>query len=507
MAPSVTSSGAGFASAWALRPLRDDLDPLAAFAALRRDGLPWLLDSAEVSDRLGGWSFAGADPYAVVRARVGDEAALADRVDVEVRRGVRPDLPVGRRAASGDPFEVARTLLPPRPVARIGDRGEAGAGLPPFLGGAVAAFGYELAQRTWPLRLRARDDLGLPDLVLLLVDRVLAFDRRRGRAFAVGLGFAGDGEDASARAEAAAASLAARMRDVPPLPPVPSAPPEQAARSAVELTGFFDESRYGKAVEAIRARIAAGDVYQGCLTERLETPWSGEGWDLYRTLRAINPAPFACYLELPEVSVLGSSPERFLKLSPDGVAESRPIKGTRPRGVTPAGDRALAEELAGSAKDRAENLMIVDLVRNDLGRVCEIGSIEVPELFRVESYATLHQLVSTIRGRLAPGRDVLDAVRACFPPGSMTGAPKLAAMLLLDRLEPVRRGFYAGALGYLDVRGGAELCVVIRTLLLAGGRAYVHAGGGVVADSDPVDEYREARDKARALEQALARSG
>jgi len=238
----------------------------------------------------------------------------------------------------------------------------------------------------------------------------------------------------------------------------------------------------------------------------MELPLPGaDPFALYCELRELNPAPFAAYLELPEAAILSSSPERFLRLDASGHVESRPIKGTRPRGATPDEDRRLEDELRGSEKDRAENLMIVDLVRNDLGRVCEVGSIEVPELMTVEPYATVHQMVSTVTGALRDDCDGVDLLRASFPPGSMTGAPKLAAMRLIDRLEPVRRGVYSGGLGYLDVRGGLDLSVVIRTLIVKDERAYLHVGGGIVADSDPIAEYHETLDKARALLAALAR--
>jgi para-aminobenzoate synthetase component 1 len=254
----------------------------------------------------------------------------------------------------------------------------------------------------------------------------------------------------------------------------------------------------------VQREIVAGNVYEANLTQRMTAPFAGDAWSLYRALRGLSPAPFACFLDLPDGAILSSSPERFLRLTPDGRVESRPIKGTRPRGETPQSDRALAEELASSEKDRAENLMIVDLVRNDLGRVCEIGSVKVPEMMRVERYASLHQLVSTVEGRLAEGSDALDLVRAAFPPGSMTGAPKIAAVRLLDSLEPVRRGVYSGVVGYLDARGGLDLSVVIRTLLVKKGAAHLHVGGAVVADSDPSAEYEESLDKARALLAALA---
>jgi aminodeoxychorismate synthase component I len=264
---------------------------------------------------------------------------------------------------------------------------------------------------------------------------------------------------------------------------------------------------FERAVGEILGEIAAGNVYQACLTHRLEVGFAGDPFELYRALRAASPVPFASYLELPEVSVVGASPERFLRVEPDGRVESRPIKGTRPRGRDPVEDGRLREELARSEKDRAENLMIVDLVRNDLGRVCAAGSVEVPGLFAIEDYASVFQMVSTVRGRLAPGRDALDLVRASFPPGSMTGAPKIAAIRLLDRLERGRRGIYSGAIGWLDARGGADLSVVIRTLVVRGSRALVQVGAGIVADSDPAAEWRESLDKARAPLEALAACG
>ena len=222
-------------------------------------------------------------------------------------------------------------------------------------------------------------------------------------------------------------------------------------------------------------------------------------------LRRSNPAPFAACIELPDVAVLSSSPERFLRVDAAGRVQSRPIKGTRPRGRSAREDAELSDALARSTKDRAENLMIADLVRNDLGRVCELGSVVVPSLMAIEPYASVWQMVTTVEGDLATGRDALDALRACFPPGSMTGAPKIAAMRYIERLEPVRRGIYSGALGYFDVRGGIDTSVVIRSIFVRHGRAHLHVGGGVVADSTAEDEYRESFDKATALLDALER--
>ncbi|MFP8873410.1 MAG: aminodeoxychorismate synthase component I, partial [Myxococcota bacterium] len=407
---------------------------------------------------------------------------------------------------------VVRALLPRQGKAEVCSEF-------PFVGGAIGYLGYELAERTEPVSLHRPNDLGLADLVLLFVDRLLAFDHEEGTACVFGLGFGRDRDRAEARARAAAGEFAAVVESArkrragskrpwrglgcsdrrrileTPLPP--------------DLHQSFDEGRYTKAVTAILQEIQEGNVYQADLTHRMDFPFEGDAWSLYRILRELNPAPFAAFLDLPEVAILSSSPERFLKADLRGELESRPIKGTRPRGSTQAEDAALASALRHSEKDRAENLMIVDLVRNDLGRVCEVGSVDVPELMALERYAGVFQLVSKVTGRLRSDCDVLDAVCAAFPPGSMTGAPKIAAIRLLDRLETVRRGIYSGAIGYFDLRGGADLSVVIRTLLLREGRAYLHAGGGVVADSDPVAEYHETLDKARALFTAVAemRSG
>jgi aminodeoxychorismate synthase component I len=472
-----------------VRELTPRRGPLELFGALRRRPYPWLLESALRSPALGRHSFAGADPWLVVRAR-------GRRVELECRRPAWPALARGRRSLDADPFEALRDLLP---------RERPGGDAPvPFAGGAVGYLGYELAQHLERLAPGGRDDLGLPDLVLLFADRVLAWDHAAGRLLACGLGWGEDARSAEAGAARAAEALVRAVgRAGPPAAPRRAEPEPTVGAAAAPPHGGVDAPGHAKAVDAVLEEIARGNVYQACLTHRLVRDFAGDPFALYQALRRINPAPFAAFLELPEVAIAGSSPERFLRVGPDGRVESRPIKGTRPRGRFPAEDAALRRELGGSPKERAENLMIVDLVRNDLGRVCETGSVEVPELMAIEAYATVFQMVSTVRGRLRRDRDVVDLLRAAFPPGSMTGAPKLAAMRLLARLEPVRRGIYSGALGYLDARGGADLSVVIRTLLVRGGRAYAHTGGGIVADSEPRAEWREGLAKARPLLAAL----
>jgi para-aminobenzoate synthetase component 1 len=484
-----------------LRELSPAPDPVAVLEKLRDRPYPWLLDSALPASRLARFSFAGADPYLVLRA-----SAESGRSQLECRRCVRPDLELGSSERTGDPFARVRDLLPPPPSVYRGDD----APLPPLLGGAVGYWGYELACQLELIRFHGRDDMGLADLLLLFVDRLVAVDVEQQRGWAVGLGFASGEAEAARRAGRAADDVAESVAGCPAVSSVVAAgcvdgPQRGSARVPSGLEACFDESSYAAAVGRIGLQIEAGNVYQANLTQRMEVPFEGrDPWSLYRVLRRLNPAPFGAYLELPEGAILSSSPERFLRLGPGGAVESRPIKGTRPRGATHATDRRLERELRASEKDRAENLMIVDLVRNDLGRVCETGSVAVPELRVIERYASVFQMVSTVTGRLRSDRDAIDLLRACFPPGSMTGAPKIAAMQLLDQIEPVRRGVYAGALGYLDVRGGLDLCVVIRSLIVKDARAYLHVGGGVVADSEPHAEYLESLDKARALLAALA---
>ncbi|MEN8183713.1 MAG: aminodeoxychorismate synthase component I [Myxococcota bacterium] len=489
----------GLPVALAVRQLPPPSSVLQLAEPLWRRAHPWLLESSLPGPPRGRYSFAGADPYLVLRC-------FGRRAELEVRRGVRPDLEPGRWRFEADPLDAVRACLPGRPAC-VPD------GAPPFCGGAVGVFGYELGGSLERLPPPPVEGLALPDVALLFVDRVLAFDHLDRRLFACGLGFGASAQEAEVRARATAEALACETRAgmaaaAPACQPQPTELPTQAEleelAASLPVHRDFDEASYAKTVTRILEEIGAGNVYQACLTQRLTARFDGDALALHRRLRRLNPAPFAACLELPGVSVVSSSPERFLRVSDDGSVESRPIKGTRPRGSIPDEDRALRRALSASEKDRAENLMIVDLMRNDLGRVCSVGSVHVPELMAIEPYATVFQMVSTIRGRLRPGCDALDAVRACFPPGSMTGAPKIAAMSLLAHLERCRRGVYSGALGYLDARGGADLSVVIRAVLLEGGRAHVHVGGGIVADSVPEAEYRESMDKARAQLAALA---
>ncbi|MDV2503324.1 MAG: aminodeoxychorismate synthase component I [bacterium] len=455
-----------------------DIAAETLFAAVADGPYPFWLDSAMDPDKLGRSSFMGSAPYQVLRAK-------GERVVLE-RGGYREK----RR---GDPWSIAEACWRGEPkVERDGRL--------PYLGGAVGYFGYELARHLERLPGRAVDDVVCDDMVLAFYDSGLAVDHATGQAYA----FATGAREATAplaakRAQADLERLLQRVAEAASRPP---APRTQAPSKQGPIRPMVSRQAYLEKVERTKAYIAAGDVLEVCLTHRMDGPIEAEPLALYHRLRSASPAPFAAYLDLGDVQLLSASPERFLRIT-GRRAQCRPIKGTRPRGRTPDEDLSLRLALAASEKDRCENVMIVDLVRNDLGRVCRIGSVEVTEFLLIEPYATVFQLASTIEGELEPDAGPFDAIRACFPGGSMTGAPKIRAMEIIDELEPVARGPYAGALGYLSATGDVDLNIVIRTILVRGGRAYFHVGGAVVADSDPEAEWRESLDKAAGLLAAL----
>jgi para-aminobenzoate synthetase component 1 len=410
----------------------------------------------------------------------------------------------------------------PHALARVRDRlrphyADTVSGLPPFQGGAAGYIAYDWGAVLERLPEPRFDDLALPDAVLGLYDWVIAWDHQAKRAWLISTGLPAEGAAQPGRAAERLAwvqRLLSRPRSgasgrVRPVhrtaAPAPSYP-VTGLDSAVQigLRSSFTRRGYLDAVTRVREYIVAGDIFQANLSQRLEAPLEEDSWHLYRRLRDTNPAPFAAYLEFDGVAIASASPERFLQLDDSGRVETRPIKGTRPRGLSPLHDSALAQALADSAKDRAENLMIVDLLRNDLSRVCLPGSVRVPELFALEGFRTVHHLVSTVTGQLAPERDAVDLLAATFPGGSITGAPKVRAMEIIADLEPSRRGVYCGSIGYLSVTGAMDTSIVIRTCVAVGGRVYFSVGGGIVSDSDPAQEYQETLDKGRALVDALA---
>lgn len=458
-----------------------------------------LLENPGAPSHYGRYSFLCVSPFLVFRSQ-GATCEAGPPGDV--------------RPLPGEPSEELKALLaryrssPPRWSA----------GLPPFLGGAVGYLGYEMLHGLESIPCPGVDDLGMPDAYLLFCGAVLATDHLEGTSWVLANGFGESAGEASRRADAELDEVLRRLASRP-APGAWRAPAEFIQERKARLARrprllehhlmesgvrpFVSRSDYLAAIQQALGHIAAGDLYEVCLTQRFDAEHFGTGERLYGVLRAVHEAPMAAYLRFPEGEVLSASPERFLHMDRSRWAETRPIKGTRPRGRTPEEDLVLLRDLETCEKDRAENLMIVDLARNDLGRVCEFGTVRVPRLCAVETYPMTHQLVSTVRGRLRPELDAVDLLRAAFPGGSMTGAPKIEAMKLISRLEPSRRGVYSGSIGYFDFDGSMDLSIVIRTLLKRGPHIRFHAGGAILADSIPEEEYQETLDKAHGLVLAL----
>jgi anthranilate/para-aminobenzoate synthase component I len=420
---------------------------------------------------------------------------------------------------------LERTLAACAAAAAAGDGGQGsqgghdggdGAQAPPvFTGGAVGYLAYELLHELEAVPRSAAPDLGVPDCHLLWCDAAVVTDEVAARSWIVATGWGDSARESRTECRAAlAAARAACARAAPPAGPRRPAPAGGAPPAGWRLrAGDLERcgvravtapARYREQVRRARRHIRAGEVYELCLTQRFDADYEGCGVDLYEALRASTPAPMAAYLRYPGLEVLSCSPERFLRVTPDRWVETRPIKGTRPRGWDPRADAALAAELASAPKDGAENVMIVDLARNDLGRVCEYGTVTVPRLRAVERHPSLLQLVSTVRGRLRAGTTPVELLAATFPGGSMTGAPKVAAMRLLSAIEDSRRGVYAGAIGYVSYTGALDLSLPIRTVLKRGTELSLHTGGAVTWDSTPAAEHQEALDKAGALVWAIA---
>ena len=422
--------------------------------------LPYLLflDSS-AHGLLGRYSFLTADPVAL--ARTPDEARTL------LRRHARPSLP----------------------------------GLPPFQGGIAGYLSYDWGAELERVARPAPDRLTpqISDVLLALYDWVIAWDHQEEKAWLISTGIEEGGRGQSEQRAAARATWV-RERLLAAAPSIPDDPAPVAQPPQPNVT----RAEYEAGVSRIREYIAAGDVYQVNLSQRFHAPFRGSPLALYRRLRARNPAPFGVYLDFAGTVVTSISPERFLRFDAGTrLAEARPIKGTRPRGTTAARDGALARELLESEKDRAENVMIVDLLRNDLGKVCRAGSVTVPTLYALESHPTVHHLVSTVTGVLADDKDAFDLLRAAFPGGSVTGAPKIRAMQIIAELERAPRGVYCGAIGYVSTTGAMDFNIPIRTIVLRDGMATFHAGAGIVWDSEPAAEYQETLAKARTMIEAL----
>jgi len=471
------------------RVLADLVTPLGVYDHVRGDGPSFLLESAEHGERWGRYSFVGFDPLLVVRSRAGAVTVEGDLPGV-LRDVVSPDLGLL------DTLEALLAVLTAPPISGV-----------PLHGGAVGYLGFDVVREVERLPQTVVDDLGLADAVLSFPRHVVALDHLE-QAMTVVTNVVTAGLDESglhaayAEADAANAVVLARITG-PSAGHEPVAPPERGGRSELpEFRTNMPDGAFLEAVARIKEHIVAGDTFQTVLSQRFSVTTDVDPFDLYRVLRVINPSPYLYLLDTGEAHIVGSSPEALVQVH-DRVVETWPIAGTRRRGVDAAEDRALAAELLADAKERAEHVMLVDLARNDLGRVCEPGTIEVSQLMEVERYSHVMHIVSAVTGRLRDDVGPVDVLRATFPAGTVSGAPKVRAMELIDELEPTRRGPYAGAVGYLDLAGNLDTCITIRTVVLHAGVAHVQAGAGIVADSVPASEEQETRDKAGAVLAAI----
>ena len=460
-------------------PVRADLladleTPVSAYAKLRGKGPAFLLESVEGGENVSRYSFIGCNPRKIISARPGEADPLAA---------------LQRELASYRPVNVP--------------------GLPPFTGGAVGYLGYEFihsVEKTVPLA--ARDELGVPMMWFMLCDSVLAFDRAHQtmrlivNAHIPSAGSGPAGTDANAAYDTACAELQRMQAALAQPSPLVSATLGETGAVLVPA-GNFTQAAFEKMVEDSKEFIRAGDIFQIVLSQRFSREFKQTPLDLYRTLRTVNPSPYMFLLETGDFALVGASPEVHVRLTGRKV-EIRPIAGTRPRGKTPAEDATFEKELLADVKERAEHLMLVDLARNDIGRVCAFGSVKVPEFMLIERYSHVMHIVSQVEGQLAPERSAFDLMRATFPAGTVSGAPKIRAMQLIAEKEGTQRGSYAGALGYFSYDGNLDSCITLRTALIKDGQVHIQAGAGIVADSVPAAEYQETISKASALFKAIS---
>jgi anthranilate synthase component 1 len=457
--------------------MADAETPVSLFRRFLDEPHAFLLESVEGGERWASHSFIGLNPFATLTAQ-GDTITVNE---------------LGRtRTLSGDPVATLQALMADfTPVALPG--------LPRFAGGAVGYFGYDTVRHMEKLPTTAAPGLPMPEAAWMLPSELVVYHNLSHRVQLVHLARIAPGESpevAYDRAQTAIAALRARLAAPAP------APTGHRAEGPMRLEANMDEAAFVGAVETVKEHIRAGDAFQVVLSQRFEATTPAAPFDVYRALRAINPSPYMYYLRFPDATVVGASPELLFRVESDRLTV-RPIAGTRPRGATPAEDAALESGLLADPKELAEHVMLIDLGRNDVGRVAALGSVKLVDRMVIERYSHVMHLVSSVEGQLAPGKTVFDALRATFPAGTLSGAPKVRAMEIIESLEPTRRGLYGGVVGYFGFGGNADLAIAIRTMVALGDRKYFQTGAGIVYDSDPAKEYEETLHKARALKKAL----
>jgi anthranilate synthase component 1 len=484
------------------RELPADLEtPVSVYLKLQDEGPSFLLESVTGGESVARYSFIGVRPRALLSA-VGDSVFVGGN-------GHEHTVPL---ADDLDPLAVLKAEMASLTPVQLPD-------LPRFSGGAVGFLSYDAVRRFERLPTTAGGHLDLPEAAFMLADTLIAFDHARQRLLIIANArLEGDTRAAYRRATARIDEIVARLRAPvsQPFPTYAPAGPDANATSftsnATSFTSNFSQDQFEAIVREAKEYIAAGDIFQVVLSQRLSGRTSAHPFAIYRALRRLNPSPYMVFMRFPgglgapPLHVIAASPEMHVRLE-NGVAEVRPIAGTRPRGDSPTEDAALADELLADEKERAEHVMLVDLGRNDLGRVCEYGSVRVEEMMIIERYSHVMHIVSDVRGRLQAERDAFDLLRATFPAGTVSGAPKVRAMEIIEGLEGTRRGLYAGAIGYVGYDGAMDSCITIRTIVMQGDTVHIQAGAGIVADSDPTREYHETLNKARALADAVQVAG
>ncbi len=462
----------------------DLLTPVSAFLAIAdKEPYAFLLESIERGEQIGRYTFLGARPYMRLKA-------LGKKVEIE--RGRK------KTTQEGNVFQIVKALLHEHHPANI-------PGLPPFTAGAVGYFAYDVVRQLENIGNHAKDDLSLPDAELMFFDRLLAFDHLRHQIHIIAA--------ADVSRESAKHAYDRALRDIAVLErklatglsPALWRKNSKPAKGKLKVHAVTRREEYMRSVERCKEYIAAGDIFQVVPSQRLDFEPGVAPFDLYRALRQINPSPYLYFLRMDDTHILGSSPEMLVRVTGRKL-EYRPIAGTHPRGRDEAEDQRLEQQMRNDEKERAEHVMLVDLGRNDLGRVSEYGSVKVKDLMYVERYSHVMHLVSALEGTLRKELSALDAFAACFPAGTLSGAPKVRAMQIIEELEPTRRGIYGGSVLYADFAGNLDSCIGIRTMLMQGKKAHLQAGAGIVADSDPASEYQESMNKAQALLRAVERA-